>query len=62
MNIDKDLASIQEARNLCKLAKEAQLEFKNYNQQQVDKIVKAMAEAAFNASERLAKMAYEETG
>ena len=62
MNIDKDLASIQEARNLCKLAKEAQLEFKNYNQKQVDKIVKAMAEAAYNASERLAKMAYEETG
>lgn len=62
MNFDKDLASIQEARNLCKLAKEAQLEFKNYNQQQVDKIVKAMAEAAFKESERLAKMAHEETG
>jgi acetaldehyde dehydrogenase (acetylating) len=62
MNLDKDLASIQEARNLCKLAKEAQLEFKNYDQQQVNKIVRAMAEAAFDSAEKLAKMAHEETG
>ena len=62
MNLDKDLASIQETRNLCKLAKEAQLEFKSYDQLQVDKIVKAMAEAAFNSAEKLAKMAHEETG
>ena len=61
MNLDKDLASIQEARTLCKLAKEAQLEFKNFNQQQVDVIIKAMAEAAFNSAEALAKMAIEET-
>lgn len=62
MNFDKDLQSIQEARALAAKAKEAQLEFKHYNQEQVDKIVKAMADAGFKEAERLAKMAYEETG
>ncbi len=62
MELDKDLQSIQEVRNLINKAKEAQLEFKHYNQQQVDKIVKAMAEAGMRESERLARMAHEETG
>lgn len=62
MNFDKDLQSIQEARTLAAKAKEAQLEFKHYNQEQVDKIVKAMADAGFKEAERLAKMAHEETG
>ncbi|MGE5351580.1 MAG: acetaldehyde dehydrogenase (acetylating) [Acidobacteriota bacterium] len=62
MNLDKDLQSIQEARDLAKKAKEAQLEFKHYNQEQVDKIVKAMAEAGYREAERLAKMACEESG
>lgn len=62
MNFDKDLQSIQEARTLAAAAKEAQLEFKHYNQDQVDKIVKAMADAGFKESERLAKLAHEETG
>ncbi len=62
MNVDKDLSSIQEARDLAKKAKEAQLEFKEFNQKQVDKIVKAMADAGFAAAEKLGKMAHEETG
>lgn len=62
MQIDKDLLSIQEARELAQKAKEAQLEFKHFNQTQVDKIVRAMAEAGFSQSERLAKMAVEESG
>jgi acetaldehyde dehydrogenase (acetylating) len=62
MKLDKDLASIQEARDLLGKAKQAALEFKSYNQEQVDKIVKAMADAAFAESERLGKMAHEETG
>ncbi|MEK6553427.1 MAG: aldehyde dehydrogenase family protein [Bacteroidota bacterium] len=62
MNLDKDLQSIQEARTLAAKAKEAQLEFKHYNQEQVDKIVKAMADAGYKEAERLARMAYEETG
>lgn len=60
--MDKDLQSVQEARDLARKAKEAQLEFKHYNQEQVDKIVKAMADAGFKASEKLAQMAHEETG
>lgn len=62
MNIDKDLLSVQEARNLARKAKEAQLEFKQYSQEQVDKIVKAMADAGYAEAERLAKMASEESG
>ncbi|MDH3268973.1 MAG: aldehyde dehydrogenase family protein, partial [Ignavibacteria bacterium] len=62
MILDKDLLSIQEARNLAAKAKEAQLEYKHFSQQQVDKIVKAMAEAGHQASEKLAKMACDESG
>jgi acetaldehyde dehydrogenase (acetylating) len=62
MNLDKDLQSIQEARNLAARAKEAQLEFKYFNQEQVDKVVKAMVDAGMKEAERLAKMAHEETG
>ncbi len=62
MNLDNDLQSIQEARTLAKLAKEAQLEFKHFSQEQVNKIIKAMAEAGYENSERLAKMAAEESG
>ena len=62
MNLDKDIRSIQEMRDLVKTAKEAQMEFKHYNQRQVDKIVKAMTDAGIRESERLAKMAQEETG
>lgn len=62
MILDKDLLSIQEARSLAAKAKEAQLEYKHFSQQQVDKIVKAMAEAGYSASEKLAKMACDESG
>ena len=62
MILDKDLLSIQEARSLSANAKEAQLEYKHFSQQQVDKIVKAMAEAGYSASEKLAKMACDESG
>lgn len=62
MNLDKDLQAIQEVRELCKKAKEAHLTFKEFNQEEVNKIVAAMAEAGFRESERLAKLAVEETG
>lgn len=62
MNLDKDLASIQEARELTKKAHEAQQIFKDFSQEQVNKIVKAMAEAGYLASEKLAKLAVEESG
>ncbi|MGD0038293.1 MAG: aldehyde dehydrogenase family protein [Bacteroidota bacterium] len=60
--MDKDLQSIQEARDLLARAKEAQLAFKSFTQEKVDKVVKAMADAGFSAAEKLAKMAAEETG
>ncbi|MDP2301875.1 MAG: acetaldehyde dehydrogenase (acetylating) [Ignavibacteria bacterium] len=62
MKLDKDLLSIQEARDLAKAAKDAQLEFKHFSQEQVDKIVKAMAEAGYSEAERLAKFAADESG
>src|SRR3989339_1711828 len=62
MSLDKDLLSIQEARNLASQAKQAQLEYKYFSQEQVDKVVKAMADAGYKEAERLARMAHEETG
>ncbi len=60
--MDKDLISIQEVRSLILKAKEAQKILGKMNQEQIDKITKAMADAgAFNA-EKLARMAEEETG
>jgi acetaldehyde dehydrogenase (acetylating) len=62
MNLDTDLLSIQEMRNTVKKAKEAQVQYLNYSQEQVDAIVKAVAEAAYEKSYDLAVMAVEETG
>jgi len=62
MPFDQDLQSIQEMRDLVQKAKRAQLEFRAYDQQRVDRIVKGMADAGFEAAERLARMAHEETG
>ena len=60
--MDKDLASIQEARDLTVQAYEAWKVWSHASQEQVDKVCAAMAEAAFAASERLARLAHEETG
>ncbi len=60
--MDKDIQSIQEVRDLLTKAKEAQLAFRNYSQEQVDSIVKAMVDAGFAEAERLGRMAHEETG
>ncbi|MEJ2506194.1 MAG: aldehyde dehydrogenase family protein, partial [Ignavibacteriaceae bacterium] len=62
MILDKDLLSIQEARESARKAYEAHLEYKHFSQEQVDKIIKAMADAGYEAAERLAKMAAEESG
>lgn len=59
--LDTDLRSIQEARNLAVAARQAQREFFHFTQEQVDKICAAMAEAAYNESARLAQMATDET-
>jgi acetaldehyde dehydrogenase (acetylating) len=62
MELDRDLASVQEARNLLKSARVAQQALKEYSREQVDAIVKAMKEAGEAESCRLAALAVEETG
>jgi acetaldehyde dehydrogenase (acetylating) len=62
MNLDKDLVSIQEARTIAANAHNAQLIWAKATQPEVDRVCAAMAEAAFQASERLGRMASEETG
>ncbi len=62
MQIDKDLLSIQEARDLAAQAYEAQLIWGKASQEQVDRVCAAMAEAGYQASDRLGRMATEETG
>ncbi len=59
---DIDLLSIQEARSIAREAKAAQEQFKHFSQEEVNKIVKALADAGYEASEKLAKMAVEESG
>lgn len=59
---DKDLLSVQEARDLIARANSAQVALNNMTQAQIDAIVQAVAEAGVRHAQRLAKMANEETG
>ncbi len=59
---DKDLRSIQEARHLAVQARDAQRIWAEATQEQVDRVCAAMADVAYHASERLGRMAAEETG
>ena len=59
---DSDLQSIQEARSLAVAAREAQKQFMHASQAEVDRVCAAMAEAAYAASERLGRLASDETG
>jgi acetaldehyde dehydrogenase (acetylating) len=59
---DKDLTSISEARTLARAAKQAQPVLAELTQEQIDRIVQAMAEAVTPHAEALAKLAVEETG
>ncbi len=59
---DRDLQARQEVRTLLRQAQEAQRAFKEFSQDQVDKIFAFMATAGYHNSHRLAKMAVEETG
>lgn len=62
MELDRDLASVQEVRNLVAAAKKAQAELMRLDQRRIDNIVLAMTEAAERNAEALAKMAVEDTG
>lgn len=59
---DKDLLSVQEVRNLLEKAKAAQQELSGMDQQQIDRIVKAISDAGTANAESLAREAQEETG
>ena len=59
---DKDLASISEARSLARAAKQAQPLLAELSQEQIDRIVTAMADAVTPHAEALARLAVEETG
>ncbi|MGE3840620.1 MAG: aldehyde dehydrogenase family protein [Vicinamibacterales bacterium] len=59
---DRDLVSVQDARLLARAARQAQTLLAEFSQEQVDRIVDRMAEAARREIESLAKQAVEETG
>jgi acetaldehyde dehydrogenase (acetylating) len=59
---DRDLASVQEARRLAQRAKQAAPRLAELSQEQIDRIVDAMAAAVRPQAEALARLAVEETG
>lgn len=62
MSVDKDLVSVQQARDLVEAAHKAQLEIARYDQAKIDRICEVMAAAALKEAARLGAMAVEETG
>lgn len=62
MSADKDLVSVQQARDLVEAAHKAQLEVARYDQAKIDRICEAMSKAALREAARLGAMAVEETG
>lgn len=60
--LDRDLASLQEMRDLVRKAKAAQKEYKQCSQEKIDQVVKALAIRMESQAEHLAKLAVEETG
>ncbi|QEK11475.1 acetaldehyde dehydrogenase (acetylating) [Crassaminicella thermophila] len=61
-NFDRDLRSIQEARNLAKLGKVAANQIADYTEEQINKILCNMVKVAKENAVYLAKMAVDETG
>lgn len=62
MELDKDLQSRQEVRNLCRAAEKAQSQLSHFSQEQLDRICQQIATAFYRESEALAQLAVEETG
>ena len=62
MNIDRDLQSIQEVRDLVAKAKEAEKTLCTFPQEKLDAICASIASACMEHAEELAKMAVQETG
>ena len=62
MSVDKDLVSVQQARDLVEAAHRAQAQVAQFDQAKIDRICEAMARAALTDAARLGAMAVEETG
>src|SRR6266540_520135 len=62
MSADKDLISVQQARDLVEAAHRAQAEVARFDQARIDRICEAMAKATLRESPRVAALAVEETG
>src|SRR3954454_17508872 len=62
MSADKDLLSVQQARDLVEGAHRAQAELARFDQAKIDRICDTMAKAALRESARVAALAVEETG
>ncbi|HYX43236.1 MAG TPA: aldehyde dehydrogenase family protein [Pyrinomonadaceae bacterium] len=62
MAVDKDLVSVQQARDLVESAHGAQKVLTRFEQTKIDRICEAMAQAALREAARLGKLAVEETG
>ena len=62
MSVDKDLVSVQQARDLVEAAHRAQAQVAEFDQAKIDRICEAMARAALTEAARLGAMAVEETG
>jgi len=62
MSVDKDLVSVQQARDLVEAAHRAQAQVAEFDQTKIDRICEAMARAALSEAARLGAMAVEETG
>ena len=62
MSADKDLVSVQQARDLVEAAHRAQTEIASFDQAKIDRLCEAMAKAALREAARLGALAVEETG
>jgi acetaldehyde dehydrogenase (acetylating) len=62
MSVDKDLVSVQQARDLVEAAHRAQAQVAQFDQGKIDRICEAMANAALREAARLGAIAVEETG
>ncbi len=62
MDFDKDLISVQEARNLSRAGAEAAKILSEYTEEQIDAIIRNMVRVGEEHAYELAKMAVEETG
>jgi acetaldehyde dehydrogenase (acetylating) len=60
--VDRDLESVQEARNLLQTAHDAWLKFEHFSEDQVERILLELSKTGIANAEGLARMAVEETG